>query len=181
MIMINTTKQTTMKAEAVKRERTLGLKQEKETSAFDLPLNDLHTGFLMGTNGSCVREDVFVDAGWKPNLNAAAGWIRCKDSLIIDHKSCCFKSESAIQAEAFGIKEALLWAKGMKILHLTVSTDCLQLIQQITGRAQRNHQTSSIIEDISDLASFFHCLCIMFVPRSRNTKAHSLAKAALRE
>ncbi|KAL9225979.1 hypothetical protein vseg_001842 [Gypsophila vaccaria] len=79
------------------------------------------------------------------------------------------------------LREAILWAKENHVFHLTVFSDCLQLVLQVNQKSAPHHCIWSVIKDISFLLSSFHCLSITYFPRSHNTCAHRIAKNALRQ
>ncbi|KAL9228050.1 hypothetical protein vseg_003668 [Gypsophila vaccaria] len=135
---------------------------------------------MVGQEGTCQLTYISVDAGWKDNLGAAVGWIVVRDGYICNRMAYRLYSESALQAEAKGLLAAILWAKDHGFCHLTVQTDCLLLVHQIAGSSPAHHQIISIIEDVYFLSSFFHCLCIKYIPRIQNKIAHDLAQGALR-
>ncbi|XP_074289456.1 uncharacterized protein LOC141614610 [Silene latifolia] len=89
------------------------------------------------------------------------------------------RAESSLQAEALGIRKAIKWARQTSILHLEVSTDCLQLLTQWMGKATMHHHISGIFEEITSLSTAFHCFCFSYVRRNQNTRAHGLAKQAM--
>lgn len=82
------------------------------------------------------------------------------------------------EAEAIGVREALKWIKEMKLDHVQVETNCLQVIKGI----QNQPMVSSfdlIINDIEEIARDFSNLCFLFSKRSANKAAHMLAREAL--
>ncbi|XP_074301264.1 uncharacterized protein LOC141632633 [Silene latifolia] len=137
--------------------------------------------FIIGTLCTCQVTCICVDASWEKSFAAAFGWVAYNSLGVI-----CFEgaikgmAESPLQAEAMGIKVALEWANRRGILHLEISSDCFQLLIQWTGQENKHHQVRGILEDISTLASSFHCLCFSYVRRNLNGGAHGLAKRALR-
>ncbi|XP_074305581.1 uncharacterized protein LOC141640800 [Silene latifolia] len=157
--------------------------------------NDEDVGLLEGTlawlRGSnpvlfvggvtdCERVRIMVDAGWKSVDRAGFGWVALGsngDRLFEGRKA--IKAESAIQAEAIGIKEVLLWAKQRGFWHLEVSTDCLSIVCFFAGIERTHYQALGVLEDIRVLGSFFHCLSFSFIPRSFNMYAHGLACKAM--
>ncbi|XP_074266960.1 uncharacterized protein LOC141590255 [Silene latifolia] len=74
------------------------------------------------------------------------GWIRDSNHIhMIGTGSRLYEfskaivAESAIQAEAIGVKEVLLWAKSSGFWHLEVSSDCLSLICHFAGIERAHH------------------------------------------
>ncbi|XP_074313566.1 uncharacterized protein LOC141648748 [Silene latifolia] len=136
--------------------------------------------FLVGEKGTCAPFRVKVDASWVSSLHASAGWIvyapngECYGTLAIS-----FDAESALQAEAIGIREALRWAARSHILHLDLSSDCLQLLLQLARVESLHHLVKGILHDIESDLLLFHCICFSFIPRRLNKVAHNLARAKL--
>ncbi|XP_074298746.1 uncharacterized protein LOC141629674 [Silene latifolia] len=137
--------------------------------------------YLIGTGRGCNTIRVKVDAGWHTSLVSAAGWVAYDhDVSIIFEGGRSFWSESALQAEAKGIREALRWASANGIFHLDVFSDCLQILLQITGVENGHHLTQGILLDIEASLPFFHCISFSFIPINLNSVAHRLAKRAMR-
>ncbi|XP_074302973.1 uncharacterized protein LOC141637313 [Silene latifolia] len=90
------------------------------------------------------------------------------------------RAESALQAKALGVRDVLLWATSGGFLHLDISSDCLQLINEIAGVDKEDHLIAGILEEMRGLSVFFHCLCFNFIPRHLNSVAHDLARQALK-
>ncbi|XP_074282848.1 uncharacterized protein LOC141607395 [Silene latifolia] len=89
--------------------------------------------YPIATGHGCNTIRVKVDAGWRNSLRSAAGWVAYDSAgTIIYEGGKGFWSESALQAEAKGIREALLWARTNGFHHLDVFSDCLQILFQIT-------------------------------------------------
>ncbi|XP_074313694.1 uncharacterized protein LOC141648885 [Silene latifolia] len=144
----------------------------------------IHNGHrvnLIGKHNSCAAVRVKVDASWVRNFEAAVGWVVFDHTgKDIERRQVRISAESALQAEALGVREVLVWAQAQRILHINLSSDCLQLINQIEGVDKEDHIIAGILEDIRERLSFFHCLCLNFIPRRLNSLAHGLAKEALR-
>ncbi|XP_074296900.1 uncharacterized protein LOC141627561 [Silene latifolia] len=136
--------------------------------------------FLVGDKGTCAPYRVKVDASWVSSLHASAGWIvyapngDCYGTFAIS-----FDAESALQAEAIGIREVLRWAVRSNLLHLDLSSDCLQLLLQLARVESLHHLVKGILLDIESDLLLFHCICFSFVPRRLNKVAHNLARAKL--
>ncbi|XP_074266318.1 uncharacterized protein LOC141588791 [Silene latifolia] len=116
-----------------------------------------------------------VDTGWKSFDRAGIGWVALTSNgnRFFEGRKA-IKAESALQAEAIGIKEVLLWAKQYGVWHLEVSTDCLPIVCFFAGTERMHYQVLGVLEDICWLGSFFHCLSFSFIPRSFNVYAHGL-------
>ncbi|XP_074314592.1 uncharacterized protein LOC141649814 [Silene latifolia] len=89
-----------------------------------------------------------------------------------------FAAETALQAEATGIRDLLAWALRSNFLHFDVSSDCLQILQ-IAGVEKPHHKTSGLINDINLLLASFHCICFSYIPGNLNKVAHNLARNAM--
>ncbi|XP_074314451.1 uncharacterized protein LOC141649667 [Silene latifolia] len=134
-----------------------------------------------GGRNHCMVTRVHVDASWEKNYDAAIGWIAYSSSgSVINHGSIRMRAELALQAEALGIWNVLKWACNSGRLHLEVSSECLQLLNQIAGVEKGNHIIKGILEEIQKLYVFFHCLCFNFIPRHLNMLAHDLARQTMR-
>ncbi|XP_074296847.1 uncharacterized protein LOC141627501 [Silene latifolia] len=133
--------------------------------------------YLIGTGRRCNTIRVKVDAGWHTSLVSAAGWVAYDhEGSIIFEGGRSFWSESALQTEAKGIREALRWASVNGIFHLDVFSDCLQILLQITGVENGHHLTQGILLDIEASLPFFHCISFSFISKNLNSVAHRLAK-----
>ncbi|XP_074315035.1 uncharacterized protein LOC141651213 [Silene latifolia] len=136
--------------------------------------------FLVGEKGTCALFRVKVDASWVSSFHASAGWI-----VYAPNGECYgtfakrFDVESALQAEAIGIREVLRWATRSNILHLDLSSDCLQLLLQLARVEAMHHLVRGILHDMESDLLMFHCICISFLPRRLNKVAHNLARAKL--
>ncbi|XP_074288796.1 uncharacterized protein LOC141613952 [Silene latifolia] len=136
--------------------------------------------FLVGGKGSCAPFRVKVDASWVGSFHASAGWIvYSPDGVCHGTFAKRFYAESTIQAEASGIREVLRWAVDSNILHLDVSSDCLQFLLQLAKVETSHHLIRGLLHDIESYLSLFHCICFSFLPRRLNKVAHNLARAEL--
>ncbi|XP_074288362.1 uncharacterized protein LOC141613522 [Silene latifolia] len=128
----------------------------------------------------CIKYSICVDSSWTPSWKIGVGWV-CY-GLEGSATSCSMSSfaQSPEQAEGRGILEALLWARRMKHLHISIASDCLCLLAQIVEGESNNHLTTTIVPDIMDLAKEFHCISFSFISRSCNVAAHKLAYSASR-
>ncbi|XP_074283959.1 uncharacterized protein LOC141608513 [Silene latifolia] len=136
--------------------------------------------YVIGGATSCNSVKVMVDAGCKSVRNAALGWIAyVHDGATLFTRSVKITAQSALQAEALGLKDVLGWAREQGILHLEVSSDCLQLLLQLAGDEMAHHFTKGLLDDMDLYFPSFHCLCFTFIPRRFNKIAHDLAMRAM--
>ncbi|XP_074301421.1 uncharacterized protein LOC141632808 [Silene latifolia] len=145
---------------------------------------DMRTGHpvqLIGCPDRCNVIRVKVDVGWERNYVAAFGWVAYDgQGQECMRRQVKTKAESALQAEALGVRDVLLWASSEGWLHMDISSDCLQLINAMARIDKVNHLITGILEDMHKLASSFHCLCFSFIPRNLNSIAHGLARQAIK-
>ncbi|XP_074305554.1 uncharacterized protein LOC141640771 [Silene latifolia] len=140
-----------------------------------------HPVRLIGNHSNCAVVRVKVDASWVRGLDAAVGWIAFDHTgQELERRKVRNSAESALQAEALGVREVLVWAQERRFLHIDLSSDCLQLINQIAGLEKEDHMIAGILADLRDRLSFFHCLSLSFILRRLNVIAHGLAKQAMR-
>ncbi|XP_074310655.1 uncharacterized protein LOC141646657 [Silene latifolia] len=133
--------------------------------------------YLIGRQDRCAVIRVKVDASWDKTYMAAFGWVAFDSTgQEILRRSVKIRAEAALQAEALGIRDVLIWAASEGILHLDISSDCLQLINEIAGVEKEDH----LLADMWGTFGLFHCLCINFIPRHFNTLAHGVARQAMR-
>ncbi|XP_074378059.1 uncharacterized protein LOC141719580 [Apium graveolens] len=95
-------------------------------------------------------------------------------SLIEASSKCRDGRVNPYLAEAFGIKEALIWIISNEYKNVTVETDCLQLVQAIRNSLPSYSYVGQLIQDCRDmLASLISKnICFRFVKRSANRAAH---------
>ncbi|XP_074305169.1 uncharacterized protein LOC141640181 [Silene latifolia] len=140
-----------------------------------------HPVCILGKPTGCAVIRVKVDASWNRTLEAAFGWIAYDGTgQKLGRRQVRTRAESPLEAEALGVRDIVEWAQERRILHLDISSDCLQLINQIAGVDKDNHRIVGLLEDIRGSFSFFHCLCFNFILRHLNGFAHSLAKQAMK-
>ncbi|XP_074292458.1 uncharacterized protein LOC141619330 [Silene latifolia] len=151
----------------------------------DFNLKVLHNGNTFPLIGPDLCENhylIYTDAAWRSNFSSGLGWV-VKDSNDFGHfvsenlKSNCYV-QSASQAEALAIMEALNW-KRRPLLHVCVYSDCLQVVAQLLGFTPVNIDTKVIVSDILRVGCYFHCLSFCYAPRSCNKMAHRLAQRAI--
>ncbi|KAL9235745.1 hypothetical protein vseg_010482 [Gypsophila vaccaria] len=135
---------------------------------------------LIGNPGNCQTARLMVDASWKGNQQAAVSWVLwTSDEVSLEHGQRCV-ADSPLLAEALALREAIQWAKEKNVLHISVFSDCLQLVMQVTHDADTHHCICRVLRDIHYLISSFHCFSISFIAWSQNTHAHRIAKNAMR-
>ncbi|XP_073126761.1 uncharacterized protein [Henckelia pumila] len=81
-------------------------------------------------------------------------------------------------AEALSIREALSWLKDLSYSDIMVESDALTLIEALKKRSPDDSYVGLIIEDCRFLALELNSCSFVFVRRSANQAAHTLAKAA---
>ncbi|XP_074314842.1 uncharacterized protein LOC141651011 [Silene latifolia] len=135
---------------------------------------------ILGIPTGCAVVRVKVDASWNRNYEAAFGWIASDDTWReLGRRQERIRAESALQAEALGIRDIVMWAQERRVLHLDISSDCLQLITQLAGADKDDHRITGTLEDIQASFSFFHCLVFNFILSRFNGFVHNLAKQAM--
>ena len=80
-------------------------------------------------------------------------------------------------AEALSIKEALSWAKEMKLDNFILETDALKVVQFIRNPAVTS-PVGILVSDCVSLLKFFNNVVVTHVCRSANGAAHSCARVA---
>ncbi|XP_074304857.1 uncharacterized protein LOC141639693 [Silene latifolia] len=152
----------------------------------EVNLQALHYGNAFPLIGPILCEDhflIYTDAAWRSDFSTGLGWA-VKNSndigstIFTNLKSNCY-AQSASQAEALAILEALNWARRSQLLHVCVYSDCLQVVAQLLDFTPVNIDTKVIVSDILRVGCYFHCLSFCYVPRSCNKMAHRLAKRAI--
>ncbi|XP_074347622.1 uncharacterized protein LOC141686487 [Apium graveolens] len=81
------------------------------------------------------------------------------------------------EAEALSMREALSWVKGRRASKYIFETDSKLLVDAfhaIEGRSMFD----TIVEDCRELAKHYEDVLVKFVPRSTNSVAHEVARAA---
>ncbi|XP_074290144.1 uncharacterized protein LOC141616886 [Silene latifolia] len=135
--------------------------------------------YLVNSGNGCHMKRIMVDVGWDISRLASFGWCFQNEEGVIEYEGKAKgRAENPLQAETKGFKMALEWARMKGILHLEISSDCLQLVNQLAGLGSVHHYIGSFVEEIMELSSSFHCLCVSFIPRDLNCRAHKLAEEA---
>ncbi|XP_074290573.1 uncharacterized protein LOC141617290 [Silene latifolia] len=137
--------------------------------------------YLVHSGNGCHVKRIMVDASWDTQRVASFGWCLQNEEGVIEYEGKAKgRAENPLQAETKGLKMALEWAREEGLLHLEVSSDCLQLVTQLADLGKVHHTIEGLMEEISELSSYFHCLGVSFIPRDLNCRAHKLAEEARR-
>ncbi|XP_074299610.1 uncharacterized protein LOC141630747 [Silene latifolia] len=157
-------------------------KGQKEQSNYSLAeIREGKPVRVIGTHGTCEAIRVKVDASWRRDYEAVVGLVAYDfTGMEILRRQLKIRAESALQAEALGVRDVLLWAQHRGCLHLDISPDCLQLINQIAGVEMENHLIRQLLANLRRLYAYYHCLSFNFIPRKLNTVEHGLAYQAMR-
>ncbi|XP_074295757.1 uncharacterized protein LOC141623561 [Silene latifolia] len=149
----------------------------------DCDLLNLRKGYkckLIGISYNCSQTTIHVDAAWKDDKSTGLGWyVNCGNTESYFYQRWTLLSLSADQAEAAVILEALKWALGRNIYHITIFFDCLQMFVQIMDNSKIGLKTKVLVTDILNLCSMFHCISFCFIPRKYNKMAHNIAQRAV--
>ncbi|XP_074266698.1 uncharacterized protein LOC141589979 [Silene latifolia] len=130
---------------------------------------------LMGVGSNCQVIRAKVDESWVHSLHASCGWVVYRgNGVCLNRSSYGFLVETALEAEAIRICDLLTWAISSNYLHLDVSSDCLQILLQITWVDRPHHKTLNNVKDINLLLMSYHCICFSFIPRNLNKVGHNL-------
>ncbi|XP_074292500.1 uncharacterized protein LOC141619383 [Silene latifolia] len=145
-------------------------------------VQQLKTGneiLMYGNITDCQRHFVYVDASWSSNRHTGIGWVCTSTSRQEEHQHKSTYAQSAEQAECKAILQVLNWAIKKRFLHISIASDCLRILTQILDGKSTNHLTISLLRDISQAATNFHCISFSFISRTCNTIAHDLANRAI--
>lgn len=124
----------------------------------------------------------FTDGAWNADSGiAGSGWI------FIDKSDIELGSgqdgerfiSSPIMAEALSIRSALNHALEKGFTNLLLKSDAQDLIRALTAQ-ETIKEIYGLMFDINALASLFISISFVFIPRSQNSKADTLAKLAKR-
>lgn len=123
----------------------------------------------------------FTDAAWNATYRSAGcGWILFtpKGSEIL-HGSCSFHNiSSPIMAEAMVVRAALSQAHQIGISEICIKLDCQVLVASLSSHCHPA-DIYGITRDIETLSSCFSASSFVYISRTLNSQADSLAKAAL--
>uniref|UniRef100_A0A803QBL9 RNase H type-1 domain-containing protein n=1 Tax=Cannabis sativa TaxID=3483 RepID=A0A803QBL9_CANSA len=81
-------------------------------------------------------------------------------------------------AEAMGVREALSWLKRKGWHRVTIETDCLIVVQALRSPLPMFSYFGSVISDCKTLLKDVNDVFILFVKRSDNGVAHTIARAS---
>ncbi|XP_019176333.1 PREDICTED: uncharacterized protein LOC109171732 [Ipomoea nil] len=83
-------------------------------------------------------------------------------------------------AESYACKEALSWLRERGVMEVVLRTDCLNLCHALSSSAAEFRSYDGVVVSACrDLMSLLHSCSIVYISRSSNVLAHSLAQAAL--
>ena len=140
-------------------------KRSPHVEAMNLPLIP---GRWCFTDGSWKENDIFSGQGWYSTLEGFAGLMGARNIRA---------SLSPLHAEM----EALLWAmecmKNLRQFQVTFATDCSQLVKMVS-EPEEWPAFASYLEDFNSLKESFSRAEIIYVSRTHNKKADSLARSA---
>ena len=123
----------------------------------------------------------YSDAAWKHGSpTAGCGWsFQSPQGHILLNRSCThLHVKSPLQAEALAVREAILNAKSLGYSKICLKSDCQGLLAAINSKFPPA-ELFGIIRDIESLSISFTACSFVFVSRSANYLADSLAKSAL--
>ncbi|XP_043689195.1 uncharacterized protein LOC122640122 [Telopea speciosissima] len=127
---------------------------------------------------------------WKVNCDAAATLDKRKGGLGVVFRDSAGSIDRAIslphsfssinQGEALAIRLALSTALQAGFTKLQVESDCLEIINLLSNPAMITQwEVALILDDIRTLATSFTMISFVYVPRSVNYVANTLARKAL--
>ena len=111
---------------------------------------------------------------------AGCGWsFQSTQGCILLKGSCTHLNvKSSLQAEALAVRESILNAKSLGYSNICLKSDCQGLLAAINLKFPPA-ELFRIIRDMETLSISFTACSFMFVTRSPNSLADSLAKSAL--
>ncbi|XP_074271494.1 uncharacterized protein LOC141595428 [Silene latifolia] len=136
------------------RQTLSDLRSEEEGSSQRevIDIRNGHPVCVIGKPTGCTVVRVKVDASWNQTFEVAFGWNSYDGTgQELGRKQVRTRAESPLQAEALGVRDIVEWAREERILHLDISSDCLQLISQIAGVDKDNHRIVGLLEDLRDI------------------------------
>ena len=122
-----------------------------------------------------------VDAALFPSSHcfSFARLVRDSSGRVIEAFSRCLAGDiSPVLAEALGVKEALSWIKRKAWSNVTIETDCLEVVQSLRSKIFPDSYYGAIIGDCLEIWSSLLSVDILYVMRSANLGAHTLARAS---
>lgn len=125
---------------------------------------------------------VFTDAAWKESSHTVGlRWMftdQADDNILISDSKVEEFVSSPLQAEGLAIREAIIQARRLGYNKLIVKSDAQTLVRAIDGRDSFK-ELFGIIHDIQNLSFEFSVISFVYISRSHNSAADSLAKGAL--
>ena len=106
--------------------------------------------------------------------------------VIRDHAGNCIASCRSLLpaitipelAEAHAIRIDLSFAREEGLDNLVLASDCLSVVQRITGKVKDRSFCGAVIQDIRELISSFSACSLLHVRREQNVAAHFLARSS---
>jgi ribonuclease HI len=81
-----------------------------------------------------------------------------------------------LEAELLACIDGIRFAMDMGLQHVTVKTDCQELVTIETSKARDGSSLGHLVEDLLDLLSTDAMVGIVKIPRICNTDSHELAR-----
>jgi len=151
-------------------EAQIAIDQRMITSIID-PILPSIPGRWCFTDGSWKEGVSFSGQGWLSTLEGFDGLLGARNVRA---------SLSPLHAEI----EALLWAmecmRNLRQFQVTFATDCSQLVKMVS-EPEEWPAFANYLEDITILKESFIRADIIYVPRTQNSKADSLARSARKQ
>ncbi|KAK2399385.1 hypothetical protein QL285_049205 [Trifolium repens] len=83
-----------------------------------------------------------------------------------------------MEAEAYALKEAIIWLGELGLSRVDIELDCLPVVQAINDKSSNQTEFGIIIEDCKILLANYPNFKISFIRRQANFVAHTLARAS---
>ncbi|KAM6582247.1 hypothetical protein CsatB_009249 [Cannabis sativa] len=103
----------------------------------------------------------------------------CHGKVIATFMAPSHSGLPPIYAEAEALNRALLWCQAVRLLIAVIASDCQNLVHRIQKFSPDRSALSGIVAMIVSSLSSFPGASVHHIPRSTNTTAHDLARAAL--
>ncbi|XP_030477950.1 uncharacterized protein LOC115694989 [Cannabis sativa] len=121
----------------------------------------------------------FLTAADGAELYSFACIARDASGHALEAISCCKQGTVTPElAEAMGVREALSWLKRKGWHRVTIETDCLIVVQALRSPLPMFSYFGSVISDCKTLLKDVNDVFILFVKRSDNGVAHTIARAS---
>jgi hypothetical protein len=105
--------------------------------------------------------------------------IRGAQGIFIKAKTIHFEgSPPPMEAEAYALKEAIIWLGELGLSRVDIELDCLPVVQAINDKSSNQTEFGIIIEDCKILLANYPNFKISFIRRQANFVAHTLARAS---